>query len=306
MLHNRLSQLFQKQTDRILKDFLNDNPDLLKKYVDGSVAVVGAVLGPINVFMRHLLTVQGLDPDSVPGEKERALVQEALHNFFSRDHGKDFDEDYDFSWVHKKFEEARGHMKQLTKEKFVEMTDLSKLPNIGPGRYPTADEEQEIYVARPSTVLPSKEIRITGEDKKESKFDPGDAIKQLQILAEEMKIVEPKKSGLKTGKKKLNKSSGPGVKVRRISPTPAEVKNNPPKRSALKKNLKARFDASKKLVDDMVACGLVENNDDAKKEQLEQLLLMDEGTMASLSRVVAKHAKPVTNNFTGSFRRVQK
>src|SRR6185369_2661187 len=131
MLHNRLSQLFQRESDRLLKSFLNDNPDLLKKYVDGGVVAVGAVLGPINSFMRHLLTVQGLDPDTTPGEKQRALVQEALTNFFEKVHDKAFDEDYDLSWVRQRFEDTRKNLKQLnlTQDRFMELTDLSKIPN---------------------------------------------------------------------------------------------------------------------------------------------------------------------------------
>lgn len=313
-LHNRLSHLFQKETDRLLKSFLNDNPDLLKKYVGSGVAAVNAILGPVNVFMRHLLAVQGLDPDSVPGEKERALLQEALDNFFSKSHEKDFDDDYDMSWVRKKFEEARGPLSKLnlTEDKFKELTDLSRLPTIGPGRYPTDEEEQEFFKSKPSTRLEDKEIRVTSEEKVAPKFDPGNPI---QLLREAVEAIEKevgldkKKAAPKSGKKtsrKLNKKSGPGTKVRRVSPTPAEIKENPPKLGVLKENIKARFETARKLVDDMIVCGLVENNDEAKHEQLQQILLMDEGTMASLSRVVAKHAKPTTSNFNGPFRRVQK
>jgi hypothetical protein len=314
-LHNRLSQLFQKETDRLLKSFLSDNPDLLKKYVDSGVTVVGVALAPLNVFMRHLLTVQGLDPDSIPGEKERLALHEALTNFFSKNHEKDFDEDYDMSWVRKKFEEARGHLGKLnlTEDKFKELTDLSRIPSpILPGRYPTIEEEQEYMKSAPSNRLPDKEIRVRVEDKKEEvkpKFDPGNPIQALRdaVDAIEKEVgLDKKKAGIKTGKKKLNKKSGPGTRVRRVIPTPTEVKENPPKIGALKENVKAKFDASRKLVNDMVACGLVENNDDAKHEQIQQILLMDEGAVASLSRVVAKHAKPTTSNFNGSFRRITK
>ena len=54
---------------KLLKTFLTDNPELTQKYVDNSVTAISHLLGPLNVFMRHLLVVQGLDPDSNPGER---------------------------------------------------------------------------------------------------------------------------------------------------------------------------------------------------------------------------------------------
>jgi hypothetical protein len=161
---HRITRLIQKETDRLLKDFLNDNPDLLQKYVDGGVTAVGIILSPLNAFMRHLLIIKGLDPDQEPGERQRKELFEAVGSLFNATHDNDFDEDYDFSWVQKKFEEARknlGHL-GLTKNKFKELTDLDKLPNLGSYvRYPTVQEEQEYFSSYPSTRLPDKEIRVT-------------------------------------------------------------------------------------------------------------------------------------------------
>lgn len=165
-LHQRITNLVQKETDRLLKEFLNDNPDLLQKYVSGGVTAVGVILTPLNAFMRHLLIIKGLDPDQEPGERQRKELLEAVGSLFDVSHEKDFDDDYDFSWVHKKFEEARKHLGHLglTKDRFKALTDLDKLPSIGPGRYPTVQEEQEYFNQAPSTRLPDSEIPVTPLD----------------------------------------------------------------------------------------------------------------------------------------------
>ena len=308
-LHNRLSSLFQKESDRLLKSFLNENPDLLKKYIDSGVTVVSAVLGPVNLVMRHLLTVQGLDPDSVPGEKDRLAMLEALDAFFEAKHEKDFDDDYDTSWVQKRFEEARGHLKQLnlTKDKFMELTDLSRLPNLG--RVNDVSEE-------PIDELVQKVNPVAPETKKQELplFDPGDAIQQLKDFMndlgkklEETKPTENKPAGIKTGKKKLNKGKRPGsgAKVRRVidAPPPPDYVE---KKSAIKEAVKAKLDRCKKLVDDMVERSLCENTTTAIDEQLQQLLMMNDTSLDSLERVVSRHVKSPSHKFTGSFRRVQK
>lgn len=215
-LHNRLSNLFQKETTRLLKSFLDDNPDLLKKYVNGSVATVGAILKPVNVFMRHLLTLQGLDPDAVPGEKQRLLLQEALTTVFTSTHEDDFESDYNLDWVQKKFEETRGKLAQLelSKEKFMDLTDLSRLPmDELPAINRVAPEvpKKEIPLDTPEgrqsyreKVLNEAKIFLKEEEK--TIFDPGNPI---DALREAVKAIEKEvivKKGVKTKKKKLNKS----------------------------------------------------------------------------------------------------
>lgn len=237
-LSNRLSQLFQKETDRLLKSFLNDNPDILKKYVDGGVIAVGALLGPINLFMRHLLVVQGLDPETVPGEKQRLLVLESLTNFFDSKHEKDFDDDYDLSWVNQKFEKTRGALKDLnmTKDRFMQLTDLSRLPNVRSSTAPVVERLEDLteepidHIAqRVNPVAPEAEKRETRI------FDPGDAIQQLRSFMndlgkklEEAKSETSEKHSLKPVKKKLNKGKrvGSGPRVQRVANT-EPVKEGP-------------------------------------------------------------------------------
>lgn len=243
-LHNRLSSLFQKESDRILKSFLDENPDLRKKYVDGGITAISAVLGPLNSLMRHLLVVQDLDPDSVPGAKDKAAMLKALDSFFDSKHEKDFDEDYDLSWVQQKFNKTRGALKELnlTKDKFMELTDLSRLPNLG--RVEDVSEEPIDHIAqRVNPVAPEadkRETRLFFDEAKNLKpalekiveaakavergakeFNPGDAIKQLRDF---VKSMDEKPAGFKPGKKKLNK--GKGAKVQRVVNT-EPVKEGP-------------------------------------------------------------------------------
>lgn len=320
-LHQRITNLVQKETDRLLKEFLNDNPDLLQKYVSGGVAAVGAILTPLNAFMRHLLVIKGLDPDVEPGEKHRKELLEAVGSLFNSSHQKDFDDDYDFSWVHKKFEEARGHLKDLTKDKFLELTDLSKMPNlVGPGRYPTIEEEQEYFAEQPSTRLPSKEIPVVspieslrnlvqGLEKGE-KFDPVEAIKKVEALTGE--VSKAVKKSTKTSKRKLNKGpakKGKGVKVNRISATPTEAAEYRIHRDAVKDIGWEKASRARKLVDEMVARGLCANETKAMQRQVEEVLLWTDDAVEAMERVVQKHAKlgSSADRFgQGPFRRAKK
>lgn len=341
-LHQRITNLVQKETDRLLKEFLNDNPDLLKKYVDGGVAAVGLVLTPLNAFMRHLLIVKGLDPDQDPGERQRRELLEAVGSLFDLTHSKDFDDDYDFSWIQKKFEETRSNLKQLsiTKNDFKKMTDIS---SWGSARYPTIDEEQEFFeqqLDRDVTEASKKETAVTTEQPVDemarlrdslkelikdtadkaavsAKFDPGEAISKVRNVFEEINKVSAKK-GIKTSKKKLNKGPDPkgppawgskGVKVKRVPATVEEQMAHDIKKNSLKENIMKKHDAATKLVNEMVARGLCSDNADAIREQVQQVLLMPDDAVEALGRIVAKHAKSGSSADRlgqGPFRRTQK
>lgn len=219
-----LSNFFQKETDRLLKDFLSNNPELLRKYVDGSLAAVTAILSPINGFMRHLLVVQGLDPDAVPGEKQRNLLHEALTNFFSQKHEEDFDSDYDLSWVQQKFEGTRKKLGQLgfTKEQFVGLTDLSNLgmkPSSPVAIDSGMDELAEFNQIAPET--PKREIPLVAKEQERENLTEigGDAIQALREAMQNVEknlAVSKKKKGIKVTKKKMNKVTSKPKKVRRV------------------------------------------------------------------------------------------
>jgi hypothetical protein len=316
MLHNRLSQLFQRESDRLLKSFLGDNPDLLKKYVDGGVVAVGAVLGPINSFMRHLLTVQGLDPDTTPGEKQRALVQEALASFFEKVHDKALDEDYDLSWVRQRFEDTRKNFSKfnLTQAKFMELTDLSRIPTRVED---VSKEKLDDLVQRVNPVAdpaPKRETSIALDDAIQQLRDFMTKIEKSQP---EEKAEEKQHAGIKTGKKSVNKSKGygkgavtrgTGTRVRKISADyPVQIKEPTIKEELAAKRSQEFTERAVKLVHDMIDRGLVEGTVKAVEEQTKQIMTWSEESLAAMERVVAKHFKqPSDNKFTGSFRRVKK
>lgn len=303
-LHQRITNLVQKESSRLLKDFLNDNPDLLQKYVDGGVAVAGAILVPLNAFMRHLLVVKGLDPDTAPGERQRLELLEAVGSMFDENHSKDFDDDYDFSWVHKKFEEARSHLKDLTKDKFLELTDLSKLPSIGPGRYPTVQEEQEYFAEQPSNRLPEKEVVLEENPIEALRSSLKNIIGEVASEAAKKVVKEAVKKGVRVGKKKVNK--GKGTRVNRVPATVEERLTHTNKRNTLKESLRAKYNRAQELTNEMVARGLCSDNKEAIQAQLQEILLMSDDVVESLDRVVKGQTLPTDNKFTGPFRRNQK
>jgi hypothetical protein len=297
----RFSNLFQSETSRLVKSFLNDNPDLLKKYVDGSVAAIGAVLTPLNFFMKHLLVVQGLNPDAVPGEKSRKEFQQALDSYFGQDHDKAFDDDYDLTWIQKRFDETRTRLKQLqlTKEKFMDLTDLANIPV--PGHAYFADEPVEIVGDQTPTEKREFDIGANAiEALRKAVFD---IEKEVGLPAK-----SKKKSGVKTAKKKLNKTTvkpvkrGPGVRVNRPFLPITEEKEYVDLGIPLQDEFKEKLSRSIKLVDDMVARDLVRNDDKDIKEQIAEIMKFDTKSLESLERVVKR--RPVS--FTGPFRRVTK
>src|SRR5271170_3613022 len=108
------------------KNLLQKDPALLKKYVSVGLTLVDSAISPLDSFLKHLLQVQDLDPNTVPGERQRRALEEALMQSFNRLDDADFDEDYDFTWVDSKFQRTRQKLDHLnlTKKKFKNMTDV--------------------------------------------------------------------------------------------------------------------------------------------------------------------------------------
>jgi len=337
-LPNRLSQLLQKQTDRLLKDLLSENPDVLKSYVNGGLAAVGAVLAPINVFMRHLLTVQGLDPDAVPGEKQRALIRAAFNSTFENNHEKDYDDDYDVSWVHKKYNSIKDKF-NVTEDKFMALTDLSKLDNAPPVLTKVKFDElvQDINPVAPESE--KRELPLV-------KTYMQDEIQALKEFVETMDK-HSQKAGIKTSTKKANKGKRPGARVRRVTssttikdePTTLEVKSDRVVRPSSKKlparnlkdltaqkkekvkaikeatpefqaELKAKLAKATELTSLMIEKGLCRADDQSRKDQIESMLSWTDNNFDALERVINKYSPTkdavAENKFKGSFRRVQK
>lgn len=321
----RLLRPLQSGTFRFARTFLNENPDLLQKYVSVGVNVVGLTLVPLNSFMKHLLVIQKIDPETVPGEKARKALQEAMNHSFDSDHAKEYDDDFDTRWVTKKFEEARKslNMLSLTKEKFKELTDLNKLPGgFGTPRYPTADEEQEFFnrtvetnrlapvsekkelsldtqegrAARRAKILEDAKSRLAGVALKVAKevdsFDPITDLRNAVKAIEEATGLDKKKSSkvvIKPSKRKVNKK----VINKKIIPVG-------------KRTLSGRTELAEKLVRDMVAKGFVSDTPEAMAAQMTELAKWDDKSFESMTRVLERHfpKKDPKDKFKGNFRRV--
>lgn len=154
-----------------LNNFLNKNPKLLFKYVSVSMTVIGTVLKPINAVMKHALVVQGIDPATEPGERQRKALQKALDEDLNKLHSKDFDDDYDFSWARKTLGVTNAKLQDLhlTKEAYHKLTDISKFDdkpeeNVAPLPFvPSADKK----------VIDMHELRVVATE--QEKEVPADA-----------------------------------------------------------------------------------------------------------------------------------
>ncbi len=117
-------QVFEK-----FKTLLHKNPKVLNTYVNAGLTAVRLSLIPITGVMKHLILVQDLDPTATPGEKARNALYEGLRTMFDTRDNKDYDDDYDFSWFHKKIQETNSKLDgiSLTKDKFHKLTDLANM-----------------------------------------------------------------------------------------------------------------------------------------------------------------------------------
>lgn len=209
-----------------------NRPELMQKYVSTSVTALKYVLVPIKGFVKHLITIQGLDPDNSPRTRDLEDLRELLNTV----HEEEYDSEYDVSWVQKKFSNVNSKYGDLTEETFVDITDISRFDDTSE---PLTIDSAEVNQIAPECA--KHEINIVGDEEQvrenyedyllvkpltddpETKFYSKDAIQQLVELANNLekqkakKTKKTKKSGIKTSKKKLNKKvssfKGPATKV---------------------------------------------------------------------------------------------
>jgi hypothetical protein len=148
---------FQEETSKLAKIFLNHNPELMKAYVETSIHAIGYVLVPLNAFMKHLILVQDLDPNSDPEAKKGQRLLQEMNSLFDKVHEQEYEDDYDMSWALKRFEETRTRFKelQLTKEKFMDITNLTRVDcgvEMAPVATLQADHPGDIEMRGPFVV----------------------------------------------------------------------------------------------------------------------------------------------------------
>lgn len=114
-----------------LNKFLKSNPDILSKYVSIGLTIVDKAVVPLNGLMKHLMEVQGIDPNTQPGARTRKALEVAVSNV---NDNKDFDSDFNFSRFYSKFEKAKKDLDHLnlSKEQYRKATDLSMVDDRKP------------------------------------------------------------------------------------------------------------------------------------------------------------------------------
>lgn len=145
-----------------LNKFLKNNPELLSKYVSVGLTIVDKAVAPLNGLMKHLMEVQGIDPNTQPGAIARRVLERAVG---AVPDNKDFDPDFNFSRFYSKFEKAQAGLDHLnlTKEEYRKATDLSKVDDRKPEirLFPTEDEKKAYFYgssAQKSNLNPLEEL----------------------------------------------------------------------------------------------------------------------------------------------------
>lgn len=156
-----------------LDNLLRNNPKLRATYVQFATKVVGTTLIPLNSLMRHVLVIQGIDPNSHPGDKLFRLANEAMDQIQDTE---EYAEDYDFSWVERQWKKTAQKLNNinLTKERYRELTNLARLEQ---------DEPHNVQVVSPSTSLFDDEGNLNSARLSE-------ALKTITKYAEDLEDME--------------------------------------------------------------------------------------------------------------------
>jgi hypothetical protein len=119
---------------KFLKQFFTKHPELRTQYVETSITALNYLAKPLDLFMQHLLVVQDIDPATKPGSRYQAALAESLN----KTHEKDFDDNYDFSWIRKSFQKTQNALPNLnmTPAQYHKATDIGSLQS------PTAPEDE--------------------------------------------------------------------------------------------------------------------------------------------------------------------
>lgn len=108
-----------------LTSFLKNNDEVRETYVKVGTAVVNALAVPLEMFLAHLLEVQGIDPkNATPNQFLKDALSKALEQV---DDPEELPEDFDVDWVIKHYAKARDRLNNLTREAYHKMTDLTHI-----------------------------------------------------------------------------------------------------------------------------------------------------------------------------------
>lgn len=186
-----------------LDNLLRRSPRLLSAYVSVATTLVDKTLTPLNSLMRHVLVIQGIDPNTSPGDRLKKQVQQAIDKV---DDFEEYEEDYDFSWVERQRKQAVAKLDDLnlTQERFRELTNLSKLD----------DSTHEVKIVAPDTVKfeikPASEVSLTVNDLKKALGDMTKIAARLEKsdkLPVKKRVVSKSRTSSQVGRSKTIKKS---------------------------------------------------------------------------------------------------
>jgi hypothetical protein len=179
-----------------LVTLLKNNPAALSRYVKVSTALIDRIVSPLNKFMAHLLVVQGIDPNTQPGQASRQALVDALNGV---DDSEEFDKDLDSSWFNKQFDRARGKLSHLntSKEFFRKATDLNNV----------SDKPTPLQVAINQAVEIQKSAAQSEQESKTLFYTVADQDKFAKVAKEKEALARSEKESIFTASGDLNISS---------------------------------------------------------------------------------------------------
>jgi len=122
-----------------LYDLLKSRPSLLSNYIKLGTFLTNKVGNILNKVMEHLLTIQGIDLKTEPGDKYRGDLEKALKFLFENESKDNTNFDLHDAWVKRALEKTRAKL-NVSEESFNKLTDLSNLDCL-PGDTVCAEKE---------------------------------------------------------------------------------------------------------------------------------------------------------------------
>jgi hypothetical protein len=198
------------------------SPNFTRGYVATGLSIIKLCLTPLQLLMRHLCEVSGLDPNM---DVDRAR-RDQFEKMFSASvplHDKDYDDDFNWGWIANSFY-LKGYLKHLLKQpavpvvhaeglgasevsidnltKEVEKTKRVQDPIISLRQ--TFQDLVELAKQQESNDKTHQEVIDALEkivSKSSSPFNPGDALTKLADIVGEPKLVVNKKPRSRTKRK---------------------------------------------------------------------------------------------------------
>lgn len=232
-------------------DLLQKHPEILSKYVSLGFALVDKTVTPINKFMQHLMVVQGIDPNTEPGEQERKAFEDVMNSI---DDEEEFDSDFDFAPALKAFDKTNKKLQHLhlTKEKFKDLTDVSQLGLAPNPLQRTKSDRLKDAAAK---------IRAEGEQQDSpSKIFNSEGLLNTSSLKEALTTLKKYAEELESGEDKSANASSKLVKAH-------------------------------ELAQRMVERGLLDSSIKAFQTQVDEIMKFSDDALFSLERVILRHPK---------------